>query len=264
MSTIALTRPVSPSIGDCELSHLARAPIDPDRAAAQHRAYEAALHRLGCRILPIPAAPDHPDAVFVEDTAVVVDELAIITRPGAPSRRGEVDAVAAAASALRPVARVEPPGTVDGGDVLRVGRTLFVGASARTNPDGIRQLRGLLGPLGYEVRAVAVDGCLHLKTAVTAVASDTVLLNPSWVDPAEFREYRVLEVDPAEPHAANVLRVGDTILMPEAHPATRRRLQEAGLQVETVDVSELAKAEAGVTCCSILLEENPRTDEVDS
>lgn len=256
MPLVALTRDVSPAIGRCELSHLERVPIDPVRAALQHRHYEGALERLGCRLQPVPPAPEHPDGVFIEDTAVVLAEVAIISRPGAASRRGEVDAVAAVVAGFRPVRTLEAPGTLDGGDVLQVGRTVFVGASARTSDDGILQLRRVLEPLGYDVRRVAVDGCLHLKTAVTAVAPDAVLLNPDWVDAGLFRGYRVLEVDPAEPFAANVLRVGDAVLMGDGAPRTRRRIEALGIRVETVDLSELAKAEAGVTCCSILLEDD--------
>ncbi len=253
---IALTRAVGPALGRCELSHVERQPIDPELAAAQHAGYEDALRQLGCRVVRVPAAPDLPDAVFIEDTAVVVDELAVITRPGAPSRRAEVDAVGSVLASYRPLRFVEAPATLDGGDVLVVGEDVFVGGSTRTNREGAARLRAVMGePLGYRVRRVPVEGCLHLKTAVTAVADDTLLLNPRWVDPGSFEGYRLVEVDPAEPFAANVLRVGDALLAAAAHPATRRRLAASGLRVETVDVSELAKAEAGVTCSAIILGE---------
>jgi dimethylargininase len=255
--TFAVTRAVPPSIVRCELSHLERQPIDPDRAAAQHAAYEAVLDRLGCRLLRAAPAPDHPDSVFVEDVAVVLDEVAVLTRPGAESRRGEVEGVAAVLAGHRPLRRLEPPATLDGGDVLRLGRTLLVGRTARTNPEGIAQLEAVAGPLGYRVRSVPVNGCLHLKTAVTAIAPDTLLFNPAWVDRAGFPGYTLLEVDPAEPAAANVLRVGHTLLVATAHPRTRRRLEERGLATIPVDVSELARAEAGLTCCSILFRASP-------
>jgi dimethylargininase len=258
-SLLALTRPVSPTLAECELTHRDRVPIDVERAAAQHADYEAALEVAGCRLVPVPAAPHLPDAVFVEDTAVVVDEVAVLARPGAKSRRPEVDAVAAVLVAHRPVRRIEAPATLDGGDVLVVGRDVFVGSSARTNDAGADQLRSILEPLGYVVRPVPVTGCLHLKSAVTAVGEETLLLNPEWTSSAAFEGYRLVEVAPGEPAAANVLRLPDRVLMAAGHPETRARI-EAALEDEAadvgvvdVDVSELAKAEAGVTCCSILL-----------
>jgi dimethylargininase len=152
----------------------------------------------------------------------------------------------------RPLQAIEAPGTLDGGDVLLVGRTLYVGESARSNPDGIAQLRELLAPHGYAVEAVATRGCLHLKSAVTALSDDTVLLQPAWVDRARFAKFRIIEIDPAEPHAANVLRIGDALIMPANFPRTRQRLLDAGFKVTVVDVSELQKAEGAVTCCSLV------------
>ncbi len=251
---IAITRAVSPTLDRCQLSHRQRAPLDPGRAAAQHGAYEDALTRLGCRIERVPAAPDLPDAVFVEDTAVVTDEVAVMTRPGAVSRRGEVAGVAGVLESYRPLRYLESPATLDGGDVLRLERTVWVGVSGRTNRAGVDGLRAVLEPLGYAVRAVSVTGCLHLKSAVTAIAPDTVLLNPERVDPAAFDGFRVETVDPAEPDAGNVLILGQSLVMPASHPRTRDRLIGLGIDVVPVDISELEKAEAGVTCCSILLE----------
>ncbi|HKS23278.1 MAG TPA: arginine deiminase family protein [Thermoanaerobaculia bacterium] len=244
---LALTREVPSAINDCELTHLNRNPIDVDAARAQHAAYEAALEAAGCTVRRLPPLDDMPDSVFVEDTAVVVDELAVMTRPGAESRRGETASVAAALRAHRRVVAIEEPGTLDGGDVLQLGKTIYVGVSARTNAEGARQLRELLEPYGYVVKAVDVTGCLHLKSAVTKVASDTVLVNPDWIDKTLFQ--KVIEVDPAEPFAANALLVGDTLLCGAAYPRTNARLKNA----KTVDASELAKAEGGLTCCSILL-----------
>lgn len=253
---IALTRAVSPTLHQCELSHHDRIPIDVAGAAREHAGYEAALTELGCRIEPVPAAPDLPDAVFVEDTAVVTDEVAVLCRPGAASRRPEVDAVDRILRRYRPVRRVEPPGTIDGGDMLRIGRRVWVGLSGRTNRAGVEQLRRLLGPLGYRVEPVPVQGCLHLKSAVTALSPDTLLLNPDRVDPRHFSGLGTVGVDPGEPEAANVLAVGGAVVMPEAHVRTRERLEGLGHRVVPVALSELAKAEAGVTCCSILLEES--------
>jgi dimethylargininase len=250
---LALTRAVPPCIVRCELTHLARAPIDVERAAAQHGAYEQALSRLGCTVTRLPDEPDYPDSVFVEDTAVVLDAIAVLARPGAESRRGETDSVAATLRSYRPLACIRAPGTLDGGDVLRVARRVYVGLSGRTNADGVRQLADLLAPHGYRVDGIDVGGCLHLKSAVTAVADDVLLVNPRWVDVSRFRDFRRIEVHPEEPAAANALRVGETVVCAAAAPRTRERLERAGFAVESVDVSELAKAEAGVTCCSLIL-----------
>jgi dimethylargininase len=251
--TIAVTRPVSPSIARCELTHLAREAIDVARACAQHAAYEAALAAAGCEVRPIEPAPDLPDAVFVEDAAIVLDELAVITRPGAASRRAELPSVARALAAVRPLAFIEPPATLDGGDVLQVGRRLFVGLSARTGPEAVAQLRALLEPRGYSVRGIEVRGCLHLKSAATAVADEVLLINPEWVDGGAFPGCQCVPVDPAEPFAANVLRVGSVVLCSAAAPRTRARLAADGFDVRVLDVSELAKAEGGLTCCSLLV-----------
>ena len=250
---IAITRKVSPAIARCELTHLAREPIDLALAERQHAAYEASLRALGCRVASLPAEPDFPDSVFVEDAAVVVDELAVITRPGAPSRRGETESVAAALAPHRPVVAIEPPATLDGGDVLRLGRRVLVGRSSRSNAEGVAQLRALLAPHGYTVEGIAVSGCLHLKSAVTEVAPGAVLLNPAWVDPAIFAGTRLIEVDPGEPFAANALLVGGTAIYPSAFPRTAARLERVGVRLARVDVSELAKAEGAVTCCSLII-----------
>ncbi len=252
MPLIALTRDVSPTLGDCELTHLSRESIDLERARAQHRAYEQALAGLGCRVERLPAEPELPDAVFVEDTAVVVDEVAVITRPGAGSRRPETSSMAVALSAYRRLAAIAAPGTLDGGDVLRLGRQVFVGRSSRSNEAGVEGLRCALQPLGYSVTEVQVRGCLHLKSAVTEVGPGMLLVNPAWVEPGAFGPTRVIEVDPDEPMAANGLRVGDAVLYARAFPRTERRLETHDIHVVAVDLSELAKAEGAVTCCSVV------------
>lgn len=249
----AIIREVSPSLAACELTHVARTPIDIGLATTQHLAYQQALASLGCRLLTLPAEPGMPDAVFVEDVAVVLDEVAVMTRPGAKSRRGEGDSVAEVLRRFRPLRAIQDPGTLEGGDVLRIGRTLYVGQSGRSNADGIAQLGTLVEAFGYAVRAVPIRDCLHLKSAVTAVADDTVLLQPAWVERASFAGFRIIEVDPGEEHAANVVRIGERVLMPACFPRTRQRLVDAGIDVTSVDVSELQKAEGAVTCCSLLL-----------
>ena len=258
-TTLAVTRPVSPSLAHCELTHLAREPIDVARATAQHAAYERLLGTLGLTVVRVPAAPDLPDAVFVEDTAIVLDEVAIVTRPGAPSRRDEIDAVASLLAAHRPVSALEAPATLDGGDVLSLGRTLYVGRSGRTNRQGIEQLHSLVAPFGCAVVPVEFTGCLHLKSAVTALADGLLLLNPAWVSASAFPLCDVVAVDEREPHAANALLVDGTIVYPTQHPRTLERLIGRGLRVTAIDTSELGKAEGGVTCCSLIFETRAAT-----
>lgn len=252
MSLLALTREISDALQTCELTHLEREPIDVAAARRQHEAYEAALRALGCDVRRLPAAADMPDSVFIEDTAVVLDEVAVITRPGAPSRRAETAAVADALAPHRPLVTIQPPGTLDGGDVLVAGRTVFVGLSERTNDAGIAELHAALAPYGYAVQAVSVHGCLHLKSGVTAVADGVLLINRDWVPPEAFHGWELIDVDPAEPFAANALRVGGRVVFRREFAATRARLVTRGIEVVTVPAGELAKAEGGVTCCSLL------------
>lgn len=253
---IAITRDVSPSLGSCELSFVPRTQIDVSRAAAQHEHYRRALEALGCRVIALPPEADMPDAVFVEDVALVFDEVAVMTRPGAESRRAEGASVATVLAAFRPLLSIEAPGTLDGGDVLRIGRTVYVGQAARSNAEGIGQLRRLLAQFRYEVQAVPTRDCLHLKSAVTQVADDVVLVNPAWVDAAVFADYKQVLVDPGEAHAANALRVGSGVLYPSCFPRTRQRLADAGIAVTSVDLSELQKAEGATTCCSLVFRES--------
>jgi dimethylargininase len=249
---IAITRGVSAGVAACELTHLERQAIDLARAQAQHRAYEAALARLGCRVESLPALDDLPDSVFVEDVAIVLDEIAVVTRPGAESRRPETAAIAPVLANYRRVTFIQAPGTLDGGDVLRIGRRIFAGRSGRSDEQGIEQLRAVVWPYGYTVTDVPVRGCLHLKSAVTEVAPGVVLVNPEWIEAAAFGHVSVMEIDPDEPYAANGLLVSDRLIYPASFPRTRFRLEAAGLNVEPVDVSELQKAEGAVTCCSLV------------
>jgi dimethylargininase len=249
----ALTRPVPNSFGQCELTYLPRVPIDIARARKQHAAYEHALTQMGCVVDSIGAAMDMPDSVFVEDTAVVFDEIAVIARPGAPSRRSETDAVAAALGRHRRLAAICAPATLDGGDVLRIDRDVYVGVSGRTNAAGVSQLTELISPYRYRVHTVQTRGCLHLKSAVTSAADDLIVYNPEWVDPRHFVGLKRIEIDAAEPFGANVVRIGDTVLCSAAAPKTRARLENRGLQIRAVDLSELAKAEGALTCCSLIV-----------
>jgi dimethylargininase len=258
---LALTRAVGPEIAGCELTFLDRTPIDAGRAAAQHAVYELALADGGWRIVRLPLAPEHPDGVFVEDAVVALDEVVVLARPGAVSRRGEVASMERALrqhAGDRPLARIEAPGTLEGGDVLRIGRRLHVGVGGRSNVDGVRQLARLVEPFGWQVRSLGFDGCLHLKTAVTAAAEDLLVANPAWVDVEGVgRGCEVLAIDPSEPFAANVLDAGESVLMAAGAPRTRDRLEARlrprGKALVEIAMDELAKAEAGVTCCSVLL-----------
>ncbi len=255
MSLVALTRELSSQIVNCELTHLAREPIDLERAVHQHADYERTLTAIGCTVERLPSLPGNADSVFVEDTAIVLAELAIIARPGAASRRNEVASVRDALRAYRPVAFIEDPGTLDGGDVLVIDSTIYVGHSTRTNREGIRQLGFLASRHGYKVRTVTVTGCLHLKSAVTRVASDTVLLNPQWVDATLFADLFAISVHPDEPFAANALWTGTCVVHATGFNETCCRLGVAGIDVHKVEMSELQKAEGAVTCCSILVPE---------
>lgn len=251
---IALTRPVSPLLAECELTHLERAVIDVARAVAQHAAYESLLRSIGVEVIQVAAAPSLPDSVFIEDTAIVLDELAVITRPGASSRRAELADVEACLKSYRRIVRLEAPATLDGGDVLRIGRAIYVGRSSRTNDEGIAQLRAFVAPHGYEVRGVDFHGCLHLKSAATVVGESLLLANPAWVSAAQFTGCDVIEAHPSEPFGANALHIGNRLVFSRDYPRTAERLSGRGLDVCTVDLRELAKAEGAVTCCCLLVE----------
>lgn len=254
MRTIAITRGVSATIDACELTHVTRTAIDVALAREQHAAYESTLASLGCEIRRIPAGDRYPDAVFIEDTAIVLDELAVMTRPGAESRRGELDAVAAVLGEYRTLVSIAAPATIDGGDVLQLDDVLYVGRTARTSDEGIAQLRELVAPYGYRVVAVDVEGCLHLKSAVTRAGVDALLMNPRWVSPSIFDGWRIIDVDDDEPAAANALLIGNSVIFPEELPRTRRKLEAGRIQVIGVPAGELAKAEGGVTCCSLIVQ----------
>ena len=243
---IAITRALSPGIGRCELSYIDRRPIDFRRAAAQHEEYERRLAARGCSIVHVADAPELPDGVFVEDAAIVLDDVAIITRPGAASRRGETASVAEVLQRYRQLRYVEAPATLDGGDVLAIDGKLYVGVSQRTNEAAVKQLKAI---------AVRFRNCLHLKSAVTQLDDRTLLVNPQWVDASQFQRFDVIAVDEQEPYGANALRIDGALLYSSSYPRTRRLLERRGFHVETLDLDELEKAEAGVTCCSLVFSE---------
>jgi len=250
----AITRAVSPAIVRCELSFIDREPIDLTRAEQQHHAYEALLGKLGVHVISLPVEPNLPDSMFVEDPAVVLDEIAVILPLGTESRRPEATSLAQELSKYRKIAHVQLPGTLEGGDVLRVDRRLYVGLTKRSNAEGIRQLEEILRPYSYDVICVPVTGCLHLKSAVTWIADNTLLANRAWFDTKPFAGYDWIDVHPSEPHSANALALGGSIIFPASFPKTRDRIGSLDFHVTTLDISELQKAESGLTCSSLLFE----------
>ena len=248
----AITREVSGNINDCELSFHAREPIDVAKAIAQHKAYRDCLAGLGVRVVSLTAEPELPDAVFVEDPAVVVDEVAVISIMGVPSRRPEARSLADALSRYRPITFLVDPATLDGGDVLRIDRFVFAGLSRRTNREAFSQLRDLLQAFDYEVQPVEVRDCLHLKSACSYIGNDTILVNRALIDAEQFHGFELLNVPDEEQGAANALLIEDVVIIAASFPKTRALLEQQGFRVRTIDVFELQKAEAGVTCCSLI------------
>ena len=251
--TIAITRKVSPRFNECEITHIERAPINLDIARAQHQAYVNALSRVGCQVIELNEEPDLPDSVFVEDAAFILPEAAVITRPGADSRKPEIDSIVQALTPYLPLVRVTEPGTVDGGDVLVLGKNIYVGLSTRSNQAALDQLQNALNKYGYKITGVELHDCLHLKTAITKVDDKTVLINSNWVDTNHFKHLDWIEVDSAEPFAANCLPILGKIIYPAAFPKTRAKLEARGYTIQPVTVDELAKAEGAVTCCSLII-----------
>src|SRR5713226_1929628 len=248
----AITRAVSPAIVNCELSFIDRKAIDLAIAQKQHQVYEELLAKLGARVISLLAEPALPDSMFVEDPAIVLDELAVILPLGTETRRREAPSLAQALATFRKLEYVSLPGTLEGGDILLIGRKLFVGLTRRSNAEGLRQLAAILAPHNYEVIAVPVTGCLHLKSAVTHVGSNTLLANRAWFETAPFAGHEWIDVDPAEPHAANALALADTVIFPASFPRTRARIEARGFHVTPLDISELQKAESGLTCSSLI------------
>lgn len=245
-------RTVSRSLAGCELLHVPRQSFDIELARRQHAAYVAALEAAGVAVTVLPEEPDLPDATFVEDTVIVLDEIAVICRLGRPSRQAETERIEQEVAGVRPIRRIIAPGTLEGGDVLRIGRTLHVGLSSRTNTEGIRQLQEVTSPFGYTVGVVNVSRCLHLKTGATSPAEGILIANPGWIDLAPFRRLEVISVPDTEPWGANTLVVDGTVLVAEGSPRTARLLESKGLKVQHLEISELQKAEAGLTCLSVL------------
>jgi len=248
----AIIRQVSPAINRCELTHIAREPIDYERACAQHKQYENALRSLGIDVISLDAESNLPDSVFVEDVALVLDECAVMLNPGASSRRPEVASVERSLAPYREIFRIQPPATVDGGDILRVDKNIYVGLSSRSTEEAIAQMQAILEPHSYKVRGVRVTGCLHLKSAVTQIGKNTLLINPDWVSKDDFPGMDFIEIDPSEPYSANAVLVDGSIIYPSSFPKTRAKIEQAGIDMLIVEADELAKAEGAVTCCSLI------------
>lgn len=256
MSVVAITHLPSPRMADALRTFIDVEPIDLALAARQHEAYRGMLERAGARVVVLDANLAHADAVFVEDTAIVLDEVAVLTAMGATSRGEEPRGIEPELRRHRAeVVRIEAPATIEGGDVLRVGRTIFVGATTRTNAAGMEALDVVLRRFGYALRRVRIDGCLHLKTACTALPDGRLLISPGWVDERDLEGFGLVHVADDEPEAANVALANGRLLAAAAHPRTLDRIRALGFDVDAVDLSEFAKAEGGVTCLSILLEE---------
>jgi dimethylargininase len=249
---LALTHVVSPDIARCELSFIERSPIDYDLAVQQHEAYCALLQDCGLRVIELTVNSSYPDSTFIEDTVVVVDEIAVMACTGAESRRGEVPGIETVLATYRKIDHIRPPATLEGGDVLLAGGKVFVGITPRTNKAGVSSLTGILEPFGYQIIPVTVRGCLHLKSACTTIDDDTVLVNPHWIDLDPFKGFRAISVPEDEPWAANTLLIDNTVCTHAGFTRTIEILQTYGFQIKTVDISELLKAEAGMTCSSII------------
>jgi dimethylargininase len=250
----ALTHKVSPRLAECEVTFVERSPIDLRLAARQHEDYCAALEKLGVVVRELSENESYPDSCFVEDTAIVLDEVAIICSMGVSSRRGETELIERELSEYRDIARISLPATIEGGDVLRIGKKIFVGQSSRTNLEGIEELARLTEPHGYRVVPVRARGSLHLKSACTAIDDETLFVNPDWVELDAFSGFNLLHTPAEEPWSANVLRVGETVCVQAGFPRAAALIEREHGRVELVDISELRKAEAGLTCSSIIFE----------
>lgn len=252
---IALTHLPSPALELGQRTHVNRLPVDFPKALQQHADYCRALRECGAEVRTLDANRHLADSAFVEDTAIVLDEIAIVATMGTACRRDELAAIEDELKKHRPTVRIQLPATIEGGDVLRIGRKLFAGLSRRTNAAGIDELRTIVRKFEYEVIPVPMRDCLHFKTGCSALPDGTLLVNEAWVAIESLQEFRLIPIPSAEPWGANVLSLGREVVMPAGHPATMELIREMGFPVRTVDLSEFAKAEGGVTCLSILLNE---------
>jgi dimethylargininase len=237
-------------------THVARTSIDYDLAVRQHESYCRLLRRCGAKVRTLDVNRDSPDCVFIEDTAIVLDEVAVLASMGTDARRGETVGIEPELREHREVHRVEWPAKLEGGDVLPVGRTLLVGLSSRTNSAGVHALESIVSRYGYRVSAVPVHGCLHLKTACTALPDNSLLVNGAWLDTEALEGFQLIPIPEDEPWAANALPIGKYVCIPAEHVQTTALIRDRGFEVVTVELSEFAKAEGGITCLSLLFNES--------
>ena len=254
--TKAFTRALSPKFPKCELTHLERQSIDVAKARVQHSHYERTLEQAGLEVIRLPDLPGNPDGVFVEDTALLLGGHAIITRPGVASRAAETASTEAGLAGHFEIHRIDR-GFVDGGDVLRLGRVLYVGLSSRTDEAGIKELRAAARPLGFHVVQAELRGCLHLKTGATFAGTagtgvPVLLYHAASIDPAQFASVEHVAVHGSEPAAANCLRIDGRLILPSGNARTAELLRRRGFDLVEIDVSELQKAESGLTCMSLI------------
>jgi dimethylargininase len=255
---LALTHVPSPRMSHGLRTHIARTAIDLDLALRQHAEYCATLRACGAEVRTLDANRHLPDGTFIEDTAIVLDEVAVLTSMGNEARRAELPGIARELVKVRPLLRIEPPAAIEGGDVLRVGRTLLVGLSLRTNEQGVRALEAIVGHYGYDVIPVPVRNCLHLKTACTALPDHALLMNPEWLDTSSLGGFEKINVCADEPWAANTLTVGTTVCISAEHVHTAAMIRARGFDVGTIQLSEFAKAEGCVTCLSLLFADSSK------
>lgn len=250
---LALTHLPSPKIAECLLTFVERSPINYERALQQHEGYCDALRACGAEVIVLDVNAQHADGVFIEDTAVVLDEVALITRPGTAERRDETAGIEAELRQYRVLERVGSPATLEGGDVLRIGRTLLVGLSSRTNAAGAAALDAVACRFGYSVRTVPVHGSLHLKTACTALPDRRLLVSPAWLDVDALQAFELVAVPAAEPWGANIACLNGYVLAAAQHAETNALLGRLGFAVRPIELDEFAKAEGGVTCLSLFV-----------
>lgn len=250
MITTAITRTPSAELSR-GLTTANLGPPEYGKALSQHEQYVELLTRLGLKVEVLAPAEEFPDAHFVEDTAVVFPELALITRPGAPSRQGEAELMAAVLANYRKVVHIDPPGTLDGGDVLTIGRNVFVGLTDRTDRAGFNQLSKILTPLNYNCQAIPVSAGLHLKSSVNYIGNDTILVTSELAGNRAWEAYHKIIVDPQEQYAANTLWVNDNLLVPARFPRTTAKIKTLGLPVHELEITEMQKMDGGLTCLSL-------------
>ena len=252
MITFAVTRTPAHTMGR-GITTAGLGPPDYEMALRQHEKYVRALESIGLEVMVLPAAPEFPDAHFVEDTAVVTPEMAVIARPGAQSRRGEEETIEPVLALRRPVVRIQPPGTLDGGDVLTAGETCFIGISQRTNEEGARQLGEALERSGIKWQAVSVGEGLHLKSSASHLGGNTLLLNDSLVNAPQFEQFDKITAAKTEQGAASSLLINDNLLIAGGFPETRAKLEAKGYRPVELNISEMQKMDGGLTCLSIRL-----------